>query len=1065
MPTIRVCVSILCCVSAAMAAEPPSPFADKPCESYSAFRQADGRPGVLLWGKAPLDDFGSRPVTFDPTGVRQLRPAPPPGVHPRILFGPDDLADVRARVRETRCGQQAWKHILCWTEAMKGRYDDAADYARPDRFKGGFGGLRGPVPLFRLGAPAPAKGAKYVRSEPAAALWAALADGSAREFPAYYWNTLSLEAFRCLIDDDAAGSAAAAGAMLTMLRLDQAKRDSDRKAQQAKKPGEPLPPPAQPVGGFQLAFAYDFLFNRMTPAQRAEVQAELAATTWSHDNYGTFNTAESSRSNWATFSYWLFQVLAIEGEPGFNELKVRGMYRGWRNLLTYGWFQSGATYEGEAKNQLGMDGVILFAMRARQYGFDNLAAHPYLQAYARSFLPHSANAMLTGFHKYDLLGGSRAGSGGFASIDSIGLKFMFPDDRIIDWCYRQAMGDDYGGVPDRPDGYYNGLLFFAVFASDYLPDNRDPKALNLGTTFFCGERALVMTRSSWDPGAMQLAMHVRQANGGHPFADRNAIMVAGAGRIWSPNGYASFRTFENSVVTIDGQSQSETVPGRLVDFADRPQATFAVGDAKYAWDWSWSQGKAKAGIAYPTAADVRDGNIEWPPGSEPVLHTTNDFAYLKLPHAYLNRPLCESGHWILPSGAVSPVARSPRFPVIKAFRTAGLVRGPQPYAVVVDDIRKDSAPHRYDWTLAVEPDVQIASIDRRSDGICDLLLTGFDPDQKGPRAKEPLGSRLPPDAEIPAGQPMLLVRVLAGLNAGDAEPAIVELPNAANPKKYAAIRRLVLASQAIEPGFKVLLVPHRRGERLPQTVWNTARDEATCGGDRLRFAPSASGKTDVTILRDGATIVAVTAPIAPLADSQEDARRAAAAKARRRLATFKPDALPALMKLPAIPGATAGTVGPVLTCTGAKEGVVLPVDLRAFVDKGLTVACWIQADPPAGSFLASGGNRGLSLSIEHGRALRIDTAGQHRWQGNLPSVFARWQHVAFTANATSVALFIDGRQIRTGQLDKPLRFDPTLTLGAGLTGRLADLRVFERVLEPDELADLVDFQRLVQGGP
>jgi hypothetical protein len=145
--------------------------------------------------------------------------------------------------------------------------------------------------------------------------------------------------------------------------------------------------------------------------------------------------------------------------------------------------------------------------------------------------------------------------------------------------------------------------------------------------------------------------------------------------------------------------------------------------------------------------------------------------------------------------------------------------------------------------------------------------------------------------------------------------------------------------------------------------------------------------------------------------------------------------------------------------------VVLPVDLRAFVDKGLTVACWIQADPPAGSFLASGGNRGLSLSIEHGRALRIDTAGQHRWQGNLPSVFARWQHVAFTANATSVALFIDGRQIRTGQLDKPLRFDPTLTLGAGLTGRLADLRVFERVLEPDELADLVDFQRLVQGGP
>ena len=130
-------------------------------------------------------------------------------------------------------------------------------------------------------------------------------------------------------------------------------------------------------------------------------------STWSHDNYGTFNTATSSRSNWATFSYWLFEVLAIEGEPGFNDLKVRGMYRGWRNLLTYGWFQSGATFEGEAKNQLGMDGIIPFAMREKTYGFENLCGHPYLRAYATRFLPHSLNPMLDGFIKYDLLGGSR----------------------------------------------------------------------------------------------------------------------------------------------------------------------------------------------------------------------------------------------------------------------------------------------------------------------------------------------------------------------------------------------------------------------------------------------------------------------------------------------------------------------------------------------------------------------------------------------------------------------------------------------------------------------------------
>ena len=96
----------------------------------------------------------------------------------------------------------------------------------------------------------------------------------------------------------------------------------------------------------------------------------------------------------------------------------------------------------------------------------------------------------------------------------------------------------------------------------------------------------MMTRSSWEPTAMQLNLHTRQVNGGHAFADRNAIMVAGAGRIWSPNGYANFKTPENSVVCIDGKTQNLSVPGRLVDFRDEPLATFAVGDAKYCWDWT-----------------------------------------------------------------------------------------------------------------------------------------------------------------------------------------------------------------------------------------------------------------------------------------------------------------------------------------------------------------------------------------------------------------------------------------------------------------------------------------------
>ncbi len=839
----------------------PSPFADKPCNSYSNYTADDGKPGVLIWGQAPLTDFGSRQIPFDQTGIRTIRQIPGAGVHPRIFFGPDDLPDVRKRLKETRCGQEAWKNILSWTEMMKGKYDDKADYAQPDVENGSFGGLHGRVPLFRLGVPR-VNGAAYNHNPNAAAFYQNLIKGDATGVPDYYWNVFSLEAFRCLIENDEAGAQDLAKAVITMMKADQAKRAAD-----PKKAGKT---PEQPVGAFQLAFTYDLIFNWLTPEQKQAIHDELAEGTWSHDNYGTFNTAESSRSNWATFSYWLYEVLAIEGEPGFNDLKVRGMYRGWRDLLTYGWYQSGATYEGEAKNQIGMDGVLLFASRAQKYGFENLCGHPYLQSYARKFLPHSINPMQTGFNKYDLLGGSRAGSGGFTPCDLLGLRYMFHDDKVISWVYRKAIGENYENVPQRPDGYYNGLLFYAIYATDYDPAVNDPNQLSLGNTFFCGERALLMTRSSWNTDALMLNLHTRAANGGHPFADRNAIMIAGAGRVWSPNGYASFTTAENSVVDIDDQTQDVHSPARMVDFQHNPEATFAVGDAKYAWDWNLSVLNKKLG--YYTEEDIKNNTVEIPAGAEPEKHTPNDFAYTKLPFAYLNRPLFELGHWILPNGALSPTVRKPGYPVQRAFRTAGLIRGTEPYALVVDDIQKDATVHHYAWTFALEPDIQIAKVENRADGGMDILLTGSDPDQKQERPKTPLPSDLDASASIPPGQPMLLVRFLniapsAKGGVPPAKPEIVELPNRTDSKKYSAIRRLVVPSDSVSPDFKVLLFAYRQGAALPETTWNADRSAVKVSWanqtDTIQFTPAKSGKTNVSISRGTDKLLDLSKEITP----------------------------------------------------------------------------------------------------------------------------------------------------------------------------------------------------------
>lgn len=823
----------LASVTAVACGADQSPFADKPCLSYSSFRDKE-----LRWGDAPLDDFGPTTVKSDFSGIRALRPAPAPGIHPRVLCSPDDLPDVRRRLKETRCGQQIWRNILSWTQGMKAAYDDKAAYAQPDLWKGSFGGLHGPVPLFRLGQGG-WKSDRYPR----------LVKGDESAEVGFFWNVFSLEAFRCWVEDDKAGAETLAKAVMTAMSAELKAIETKRKEKKETRPRSLALDDISKGNG--LAFTYDFLFSYLTPEQKKAIHDEFAATTWYHDNYGTFNDATNCRSNWASFSYWLIQLLTIEGEPGFNDIKYLGLYRGWRNFLTYGFYPSGAVLEGEAKDQLGMDGIMAFAMRNTR---ENLAGHPHLRAQATRFLPLSVTPTGGGagpfgkapFLKFDLLGGI----GSLHPLDALGLKYVFPEDKVIDWIFRKQVGDNYQLVPDRPDGYFNALLFWGIYATDFDPANNDPAKLGLGHTFFCGERSLLLTRSGWQDDALLLGLHVRSAKGGHPYADRNAIALCGAGRAWSiPGTFDSFENAQNSVVVIDGKPQDLWVPGRMVDFNDSPLATFAVGDAKYAWDWKWKnlEGKTKP----YTKEDVDGGRVEIPQGWEKVQQSLNDFAFTKRTEASFSRPMFELPSWVGVRGSLTPVVCQPNYPVKKAFRTAGIVRGKYPYVLVVDDIQKDETPHHYAWILVLESDIQIAGLEhpaKEDAAMCDILLTGSPP--VAPKKDE----TLPPlrqGGPIPAGQPMLLVRVLQrelAATQGQGEPCIEE-----QKAKKTTTRRLVIPADAIAPGFKVLLYPHRQGDPLPKTTWDDKRTTVTVelGGvkDQVTFSPSAAGKTNVAITR------------------------------------------------------------------------------------------------------------------------------------------------------------------------------------------------------------------------
>jgi hypothetical protein len=723
-----------------------SPFADKPCKSYSS--SVD-----IAWGTIKADDFGPMKIVFDQRGVRQPGPVPPPGVHPRILITPDDLPDLRQKLKTTRCGRMMWNKILSYSNALRGTYDENADYAKPDFHQGDSGGSHGHIKLLYYKSP----GNPF---NPATRGYARLIEGDLTSKPGDYWPVLSMEAYRCLIENDAIAGAALGKAVMTAMHIDQASR---AQAREAKHQTGPIDRPVSGgAGGQELGWIYDLGYNFFNSEQRAAIHKELADTTWYHDNYGSFNEAERTYSNWATFGYWFVPLLAIEGEPGFNDLKYAGLVRGFRNFFTYGVFPSGAVFEAEAKVQMGADGIIAFARR----GQPNLAGHPHLRAYAMDFLPQSimpnpdfversSSFPPGGFIRYDRLGGA----GNILGVDAVGLKYLFPKEPVVDWVYRVAVGDNYERLPsgDNP-GYWNQLLIAAMLPADYDPANSDPGKLGLPLTYVAGERALVITRSGWDKDALMMDLHVRGVNGGHPYADRNTILFTGKGRIWSGLNQWLPDNDQQSLVSIDDWSQDALTPARLVSVTDRPLATFAVGDASYCWDWHMVRIDSNPVTHRPyTPADLGDGKSPAPNGGTWERHSINDFAFIKVPTPGFDDPLYLQKSWIGLPGVITPVMRKKNESVIKAYRTIGIIRGTHPYALVVDDVQADKTPHTYDWRMLMEKDLTIGTTEpaARSPGsMCDVTLIAKEMHVSSP-------DKIAADSvKFSANDPKLLVRVL-----------------------------------------------------------------------------------------------------------------------------------------------------------------------------------------------------------------------------------------------------------------------------------------------------------------
>jgi hypothetical protein len=128
-------------------------------------------------------------------------------------------------------------------------------------------------------------------------------------------------------------------------------------------------------------------------------------------------------------------------------------------------------------------------------------------------------------------------------------------------------------------------------------------------------------------------------------------------------------------------------------------------------------------------------------------------------------------------------------PVQRAFRTAALVKGAHPFALIVDDFQKDDKEHSYTWFANVPWKGTMEVVSKTKDSM--VLKHKAD-----------------------ANGPFLLVKVLRANGLEGIE--LNRKPNKLGKDTLISERVEITTGQVLAPDFQVLLYPYKKGEPMPK---------------------------------------------------------------------------------------------------------------------------------------------------------------------------------------------------------------------------------------------------------
>ena len=583
----------------------------------------------------------------------------------------------------------------------------------------------------------------------------------------------------------------------------------------------------------ELAYGYDWAWPWMTPEQRQSVSSLIVKAT-----AGKYTLGMDLPAHWRNWNHlgmddsYAACLFAIEGETGDDPRGRDRIHEVFRDYLTYGIDPLGFGTEGIGY-QTGGFGHLSAPMLAFANRGKNLFIHPHWRLQTESWLVQAMQPFGGAWQSCSDLGNFPPNLGYLAV-----QKYFFPDSPGIDFVLRNhplmASGDHAAIIREGNEAQW--ILPVAPGKSDSR-ENAIAAAIALNggdaLSFFDTNRGSLYTRTGW--GTNDLVLHVdcrtdaTFANHDHP--DRGQFTLSALGRAWACDGYRDTEPKYHNVVTIDGRGQGYfTPPGDWISESDTNGVVTAVTDAKYCWDWRWikssftesedSLKKRDLGGFWESAKLLQD--------RAPLPSWERDPKVATYYRGFADREHGDPRMW---DDEDAWVLRTRWYPVQKAFRTVLLVRGKHPYVLVADDIRKDDAEHLYEWRMNMPADIRPVSINGSDMLLGDGTTKVGSPDLRhafqGTTGLSPAkGDRLLllrtleiaiPDQ--PTLQPVPIV--------GSIEYKKTDDSHQFTGRSMGMGTQVVIGSRSVEPGFLMLLYPHRHGEELPVTSWNDDKTRLT----------------------------------------------------------------------------------------------------------------------------------------------------------------------------------------------------------------------------------------------